>query len=93
MPGVIFFIKGCRELSDVTPGGEPIHKPTVPTGEDHHGGERPAPWLGHPSLQGRYGRRSPCERVTIQHGPPLVITVKKEEEEISVCLLCFELLH
>lgn len=53
-------------------GRQPFYKPAMPDGDDHHGGERPAPRADHRGPRGRHGGCPPRERVTLRHDHPLV---------------------
>jgi len=56
------------------PGREPVYKPAVRAGDDHHGGERAAPRTDHQGPVGRHGGCPPRQRVAPQHDHPLVTT-------------------
>lgn len=59
----------------ISSGGEPVHQPALPPGDEHHGGERAAPRPHDPRQGGRHGHRTPPQRLTLQHDHPLVTTI------------------
>lgn len=71
---VRFFGNNCFTGGLHRPGGQPIHKPAVPAGDDHHGGERAAPRPDHQRHRGRHGGGSPRQSVTLQYDHSLVQT-------------------